>query len=105
MEKIIRRIIKDTIKEITVSIKWDRYTEYETEDTGFVINLFGWIKRTYKEKIMIKEDFVIFRFTGSVEPLMLGYEYTTSSVRHCDQIAKDLGFTKETHHLCNKWEK
>ena len=115
MEKIIRKIIKDTIAEITVPIKWDRYTEYEpeSEPTGleaggrFVINLFGWIMNPL---IWVspfdprREDFILIRFVGSVEPLEISYEYNTSSANYCDQIAKELGYTKETHHLCNKWE-
>lgn len=103
MNEIIKKIIKETINQITIPINWDRYTEYKTEE-GYVINLFGWILNDENNKYR-REDFIIIRFIGSIKPLTFGYEYTTSSARHCDKISEDLGISEETHNYCIKWEK
>lgn len=89
----------DALKRLTkdVSVKWDRYTEFEIPTQNVdVLSVYGWIKRTRK-----KSDFVIVTFQDFKDKKVLETFFTTSSVKYSPILSKN--WNCSGHNKCRKW--
>ena len=78
-------------------VTWDRYLEWEDDETGDVWAVFyGWIERDDEYK-----DFASIKINASENEIV---DFLTSSSEHSEEIHERLGFDLETHNQCHRVE-